>query len=379
MALALNGDIYTVAAMGGPLHRLTSTGRNSSPQLSPDGRMITYLSSPHRSGYGDGPSFMNNVWIVPVNGRGDRMSARAITALQPAAEHTEITWSPDSQRIAYEEGNAVVVVDVANGMRRVVLRMPPPFAGKLFALPIAWSPDARWIAIALPIFSNPAYSPNALRILSASVMGDSHHEVVVQFPAGSLGHPIPPGSYPDTMVWWTPNGRGFMVETLAKGEGPPSPTGLWQVNQKGGLAHLFVGTLAGVQKETYPPGSPLHADTRALFSPDQLRLVTNPDNRFWIADADGRHGRFINLHIAQTCTLVQFIWLSNSAGLAYIALCISPSSSAKGFPTTIVMHASLFTIGMQRGARSHLLYAHDERNQTALYIAPISQCVLCGF
>lgn len=372
LPLVLHGDLYVVPSSGGPLHRLTTTGLQAGlPQLSPDGRMIAYLSTARRFLNRSGTATANAVWVIPVTGRAGGTRAHQITTTQPHVLRAQISWSPDSTHIAYDEGHSVVVADVASAARHTVLQVSDLPGGTALSGPITWSPDGRQIALALLLAARgPAY-PTAVRILVAPATGGQARTITARFPPGALGHPVPPGSYPADSVAWAPDGRGFVVTTLAKGEGPPRPTGLWTVPTSGGVAHLFLGTPAGVRRGAYLTGSPLDQATRAMFSPDRTRLATDPGNRLWLADAGGHQGYFVSLDLGRTCTLVQVTWLNNSAGLAYVTVCVPPGSSQ--------VRASLFTIDAQRGATPRRLYVLQGTDQTDLVITSTSRCVLCGY
>lgn len=80
------GDIWTVLPAGGSLLRLTSTGDNSEPTWSPDGRWIAFSSS--RSGSED-------IWVMRQDGSGLR---RVTTA---SSNETDPTWSPDGRSLAF--------------------------------------------------------------------------------------------------------------------------------------------------------------------------------------------------------------------------------------------------------------------------------------
>lgn len=84
VAVALRGDIYAVPADGSaPPRRLTAYGHNSSPALSPHGRLIAYLSVPQAALRAVGVPPSHNVWIVPMNGASDGSSGYKITPTSP--------------------------------------------------------------------------------------------------------------------------------------------------------------------------------------------------------------------------------------------------------------------------------------------------------
>ena len=162
---------------------------------------------------------------------------------------------------------------------------------------------------------------------------------------------------------WRPDGRSLVFATLGEGAGPPNVTGIWQIADTGGSAHLLIGTPAGVREKGYPAGSPLQQPTHFMFSPNGAYLAMDPDNRLWVAHADGTQGRFFALHLARGCVLAQSTWLADSSGLAYVTLCAVPSSSS------VPVLSRLYSITVH-GATPHLLYALTDPDQGKLDLAP---------
>ena len=92
------GDIWSVAATGGSVRRLTTNpGSESAPALSPDGASIAYLSSPARGEQSD-----ILVQDVGPDGslRGQPVNLTAEWDLQPGAP----SWSADGSRIRFSAG-----------------------------------------------------------------------------------------------------------------------------------------------------------------------------------------------------------------------------------------------------------------------------------
>ncbi len=92
------GDIWSVAAAGGPSRRLTTNpGSESAPALSPDGASIAYLSNPERGAQSD-------VLVQDVGSDGSLRGTPAnLTAewdLRPGAPE----WSADGDRIRFSAG-----------------------------------------------------------------------------------------------------------------------------------------------------------------------------------------------------------------------------------------------------------------------------------
>ena len=136
LVFASEGDLWTAtvppAATPGPVvaHRLTaSTGEESWPQLSPDGKWIAF------SGQYDGNV---DVFVMPANG-GD---PRRLT-YHPGPDHA-VAWSPDGRRLATGSSDKTVKIwDVATGQEVL------SFMGhKKRVESIAWSPDGKRLASA---------------------------------------------------------------------------------------------------------------------------------------------------------------------------------------------------------------------------------------
>lgn len=165
VAVALRGDIYVVPANGSAPRRLTRYGYNSAPLLSPDGSHVAYLSASPRSTDRFGRPTTHGVWVVPVTGRPDGSSAYKLTVTNPRVDRGGLSWSPDSQRLAYSESgdagsngrdNDVVVANVNDSSRVTMLRLGPSYkdaAPSAISSPIAWSPDGGYIAVMAPDMS----------------------------------------------------------------------------------------------------------------------------------------------------------------------------------------------------------------------------------
>jgi Tol biopolymer transport system component len=118
----------TAGTAGEPRRLIASTRLDSSPQVSPDGRKIVFVSD--RSGFGE-------IWTVDVDGR----NPLAVTHLRgPGAGSPR--WSPDSRRIAFDvtsgAGRAIFVADTGGGDPRQMTQWTR--AGRP-----SWSRDGRWI------------------------------------------------------------------------------------------------------------------------------------------------------------------------------------------------------------------------------------------
>lgn len=296
LAFTLHGDIYTMRADGSAQRRLTTYGLNSAAQLSPRGRFIAYLSVPH--GYQDSTGYgrAHNVWIVHVAGG----SPTRITPTDPTRDRGGLSWASDGQHLAYYQGPDVVVYSLSTHVFTTVLR-----PGRSVNAPynrdsaIAWSPDSRRIAVALPDID--AFSPHMLRVAIARLDRPGASALItIRFPAGLLGHTDrPPGSFPTGAgLAWAPDDHHLVCGTTGNGAGG-SLTGVWQVAQSGGTAHLLIGTPTYVRQHT-SPRPPVRGATSFLYSPDHHLVALDPDAGLWVARASNLRGHIIRLGIPVT-------------------------------------------------------------------------------
>ncbi len=131
--LGARGEVFTVPAKEGEIRDLTNTSgaRELWPVWSPDGRWIAYASD--RSGEYE-------LYVRAQNGSGEE---RRITSFG-SGFRSNLTWSPDSKKIAFAEGTlALAYVEVESGrVVRVDASEYDPING------FSWSPDSQWLAYA---------------------------------------------------------------------------------------------------------------------------------------------------------------------------------------------------------------------------------------
>lgn len=285
LAVAIDGDIYAVRADGSARQRLTAYGRNGSPQLSPHATLIAYLSLPRGVTPGTDQPAAHNVWIVPTDGRPDGSSAYRLTATDRRADRGGLAWSPDGHHLAFYYGASIVVCAIPRRTCAPAYRLrasdPNPFAGAA----LAWSPDSRRLAVALPPPLAPATrktatSPAVLRV-AVIRLGTGTTVATIRFPFAATATVTPDGA----ALAWMRDGQYLLVETRAGGT-HPELAGVWDVSAGGGTPRLLVGTASGTVVD--PTRYPAIADaTHFLLSPDGRLLATDPSGRFWVARADG--------------------------------------------------------------------------------------------
>lgn len=142
-SLSANGDRLVFGSRGelllfnpksGDSQNLTQTSGVAEryPALSPDGRSLAYFSD---------ESGEYQLHIRPFNGEGP---ARKIAIEQKPTFYRELTWSPDSKRLAFTDKRlALWVADVAAGTSRRVDSSTYSYQEAWFP---NWSPDGRWLA-----------------------------------------------------------------------------------------------------------------------------------------------------------------------------------------------------------------------------------------
>jgi hypothetical protein len=391
IVFALRGAISTIRADGRQFCHLTAyaalspaaspsgywitVGAASDPQPSPTGRQIAYLTTTSSNSH--------NVWIVPATG--SSAGPRRITAVSRTVDRETPSWSPGGRYLAYHEGNPVgkgpptsyaglsVLIRRVDGRRstlatriRFALRGSPNAFVFGQGPTISWTPDGRKIAAIVGIVRGPTW-PVALKVGIADVYTGRTHTVTIRFPNGMLGKDRGRGSYPvGSNLAWTVDSRHLMISTFGRGAGG-SLTGLWRVPAGGGVAHLFVGTPVDVQE--HDPASPqVNGATGFLSSPNHRLLVTDPGNRFWVADATGEHGRFVSTDVSKGCVLAQYSWLPDNSGLAYVTECTVPGTGQ--------LHLSLYSVSLE--ARPRLLLRVVSKEPDAVDLAPAQRCVACG-
>ncbi len=84
-------DLFMVPLAGGPPLQLTSTGAESDPRFSPDGRFLAFLS--------DREGEHTQVWLL------DRRGGEGVQLTDFDADVSDLAWSPDGKRLALVVGD----------------------------------------------------------------------------------------------------------------------------------------------------------------------------------------------------------------------------------------------------------------------------------
>lgn len=134
VAFDLLGQIWLVPAQGGQARAITDAVRtpaeDADPAFSPDGKWIAHVG--RRPG-GRG------LWLLPAGGG----ATRRLTTGESLYADPEPAWSPDSSKLVFVRGGALVTLDVATGSTTEV-RVDGLPKGPVRSP--AWSPDGRRIA-----------------------------------------------------------------------------------------------------------------------------------------------------------------------------------------------------------------------------------------
>lgn len=178
-----NGDIFVMKADGSRMRRITEGSAGDwSPSWSPSGRRIAFVRQ--RGEQGSRAVCVSCIYTVRSDGTG----LRRLTGTRKFVSDPD--WSPDGEKIAFQRGLDVFVMDPADGSGKKNLTRTP----RLQESEPDWSPDGRKIAFTSfteaqgafdRIFtmdadgtnkknlkngvSSPAWSPNGRRIAFVSI------------------------------------------------------------------------------------------------------------------------------------------------------------------------------------------------------------------
>ncbi|MEO7963718.1 MAG: hypothetical protein ABIT38_07400, partial [Gemmatimonadaceae bacterium] len=211
--------IWMVSAAGGDARQLTFGERGeNSPQWSPDGRSIAFISARGAANGDDAPRAQ--IWILPADGG----EASSLTTARDGV--AGFTWSPDGSQIGY-----ITTDSLSRDAEARVKRHddPKPFEGDMRMSHIwiadvatkvatkitsgafnvrgapAWSPDSKWFAV----LSSPT-----------TLIRDERRELWIVNVATKAAEKaaLPAGSTPQTNGAWSPDGRqlalGVLTETF---------------------------------------------------------------------------------------------------------------------------------------------------------------------
>ena len=217
---------YRMNLLGG-LPKLIASGEIYSPEWSPDGRQIAYVSPAGEHG---SPPY--HIASMNANGSDIRLLTEGET------RDSEPEWSPDGEQLAY-----VHALDYPSGGPLAIFMMNSDGSGKEQITPYAyynylsWSPDGKSIAyytfVPDGIFfldmedfhtdhitdgwtdSFPVWSPDGQFIAFQSVRDDpgEHFDIYVMRPDGSDIHRLTTDPAHDRHPSWSPDGEQIVFES----------------------------------------------------------------------------------------------------------------------------------------------------------------------
>ena len=193
-------DVYRVSVATGEIINLTegSAARDASPDWSPDGQRIAFVSDRAEADQGS-----QNIWLMDSEGGQLQQLTNSDAAMQ---EDIEPAWSPDSSQIAFirylaaeragdpASPSGLWLIDVVTGEETLLVEM----AGSLAEVQVpVWSPDGRWLAYNAPGLAD-------MDIWVVSVEG---------------GEPISVGNLPgeDANISWSPSSQELIFTNSTDG------------------------------------------------------------------------------------------------------------------------------------------------------------------
>jgi tricorn protease len=187
VVFSIHGEIFTAPVEEGDLRQITDgSARDQSPEYSPDGRSIAFISD--RSG-------REELYIAQSDGAGEAQKITDLDALKFG-----FSWSPNSKELAFVASD--------NKMRKYVIdtkqitELASSRYGNISAP--AWSPDGKWLAYSKPDHTR----TNDVYLIAAG--GGEERKVTFD-------------SYSDSGPRFSPDGRKlyFIRSEGGFGSGPP--------------------------------------------------------------------------------------------------------------------------------------------------------------
>jgi Tol biopolymer transport system component len=270
IAFVRGGDIYTINPDGTGTQQLTTTGNNSEPAWSANGRRIAFTSD--RDGN-------DEIYVMDQNGAGQ------MNLTNDPADDSHPTWSPGGDRITFDRLTPFVSFDIyvmnADGTGAVDITDGPGESG----VDPTWSPDGGRIAF-VDINNITLINPDGTGLLALT-----HYPIPTR---DSHINTYDPNWSPDgqRIAFWAIAGGGpyFFFDlrvmrsdgteirtaylNLQNGEGTWSPDGR-EIVVEGDLAleRLDVST---TDFTTLPPTTPIPNTSSSDYSPDWQPVVPGP-------------------------------------------------------------------------------------------------------
>jgi Tol biopolymer transport system component len=214
-------NVFVVDGDGKNLRALTTRGRDVRPDLSPDGRSITWISGAD-----------NEIWTMDTNGATRRKLATCpLSCGSPK-------WSPSGDRIAFvsftgsdggPEGDDVIVMKADGSQPRTYATPRPEYD-------VSWSPDGKRLAVDVhfqpaglflldvpsggwtQIFNQQAFSPDWSPDGKSILFVDDHSRVSAISPEGTGSRIVAASEEQILYVIWTRDGKQMLYVTARGGK-----------------------------------------------------------------------------------------------------------------------------------------------------------------
>lgn len=144
------GDIWRVSAEGTCVEKLTSTGVNFNPKLSPDGKYIAYYSLDEKTKdkvFQEGT--FNGTGLNIMSMKSDGSDPVMITDSNLSAYRDSLNWSPTGEWLLYKENSRIILSDPIGSVKKTLIDLTTlPGIAISVANPI-WSPDGSKVAVTI--------------------------------------------------------------------------------------------------------------------------------------------------------------------------------------------------------------------------------------
>ena len=284
-----NMEIYSIDPSGEHETNFTNSGQNEfNPVVSPDRRSVAFMS---------GSVDQNHIEVMPVS------ASERVPVTQGNFRHTDITWSPDNDRIAYtmyEDGRHQIMVAKkdASSVPGLLTTISAQEVGD-------WSRNGDAVAFAVrngagqglyirnpdgvnefrltdQPDSSPRLSPDSKRIAFISARDGNDELYMIDVDGGNLAR-VTQSDAPEYDISWSPNGQTILF--VSERDGNPE---IYSVSKNGSnLTRLTFNAVV----DRYPVWSP---------SGDRIAFVSHLDGDadIFIMNSDGGDQRRLTLNDA---------------------------------------------------------------------------------